>query len=145
MEDIRDAKHWLVNPPPPGEIINVLDTEDHRGWRVAYPEEISFRPHKELYWKPLALEVAAEVIPNLPCYWILIVPDYGDIVFFGKEGDAEELRGLWVVRNDSPVSMHKADKKNARDKKLVQDEISAVIADIRAGIKILPLPAEGWV
>ena len=143
MTDIRNAKNWVVTPPPENTLIYVLDIKSDQGWQVRFPEELSNRSHENLYWKTEPHD-EPKISPE-EFYWILGVLDYGKVVFFGTAGAAEELQELWGKREGRPVSLRKADRANAGDKKLVQDEISAVIADIRAGIKIFPLPSEGWV
>jgi len=143
MEDIRNAKHWVATPPPENTLIYVLDVKDSQGWQVKFPEEVSNKSPENLYWKLEPHEESSA--PPLNFYWILSIPEYGQVVFYGNEGDAEELQELWCRRENRIIPLRKADKDNPLDKKRVQTEISNVIEDIRAGIKLTPLPAEGWV
>ena len=143
MEDIRNAKHWVATPPPENTLIYVLDVKDNQGWQVKFPEEVSNKPLENLYWK---IEPHEDFVPPpSDFYWVLSVLGYGQVIFYGNTGDAEELQELWEKREGRKVPLRKADKDDPKDKLRVQKEISNVIEDIRAGINILPLPAEGWV
>jgi hypothetical protein len=143
MEDIRNAKHWVANPPPEHVPIYVLDVKDNRGWQLLFPEEMLNKPPENLYWKT---ESSVESPRKEEFYWILSISGYGQVVFYGKEYEAEEEQRLWCRREGRVIPLRKADKDNPLDKKRVQNEIANVIEDIREGINgLYPLPAEGWV
>lgn len=146
MEETRNSKHWLVSPPPPGILISVFDTRDNRGWRVMYPEEISARLPEYLYWRVPGVgeEMDHPAVPNAAAYYILKVKDYGDVVFYGTEKEADDLKMTWEFRSKSSVFLKKATKSDPKHKKLVSDEIEAIRLDRSFGIQIPPVQTDGW-
>jgi len=77
-------------------------------------------------------------------YWIITIPTYGKFVFYGLEIDAceaEENKERW---EHCIGSIHKADRNNPADLKLVQEEILATEFDRKNQPNIPWLPREGW-
>ena len=143
MEDIRNAKHWVATPPPENTLIYVLDVKDSQGWQVSFRKKSQTNLPRTCTG---SLNPTKTISKPTEFYWILSILGYGQVVFYGNTGDAEELQELWCRREGRVIPLRKADKDNPLDKSRVQKEIANVIEDIRAGINgLTPLPAEGWV
>ena len=111
-----------------------------------YPEEISARLPEYLYWRVTGVgeEMDHPAVPNAAAYYILKVKDYGDVVFYGTEVEAEDLKMTWELRSKSSVFLKKATKSDPKHKKLVSDEIEAIRLDRSFGIQIPPVQTDGW-
>ena len=90
----------------------------------------------------MTLELTKSSPSEWPVYWIMNFPNYGKMVFYGTELQAQELFTKTSVREGAGL-LRKADPRMKEDQELVQEEIANVALDRRAGIKNLPhLPHE---
>lgn len=79
------------------------------------------------------------------CYWIINIPTYGRFVYYGTEKEAEKTVIRHSEREHVTGSKKKADKKDPKDYKMVEQEILGCVEDRRMGMPDVPfLPQEGW-
>lgn len=79
-------------------------------------------------------------------YWIINIPTYARFVYYGTEGEAEEVLNIRMEWEGTRGTKRKADIKNPKDKELVRDEIVGIRIDRANGGEDLPWwPGEGWV